>query len=84
MKKDTLIQVTWNDIVEDAGWTEEKDITDAPYKAVSLGYFLKKTDQQLFMSCTRATDGKTRNYTKIPLGCITEIRLLHLGGKCRE
>ena len=84
MKKNTLIQVTWNDIIEEAGWTEEKDIDDSLYECKTLGYFFKKTDKQLIISCTVATSGKTRNFTKIPLGCIENIRVLTVGHRVRN
>lgn len=84
MKKNTLIEVTWNDIIEEAGWTEEKDIDDSLFECKTLGYFFKRTDKQLIISCTVATSGKMRNFTKIPFGCITNIRLLSVGKKCRS
>ena len=75
MKKNTKIEVTWWDIIEESAWTEEGDIDDVLPECRTLGYFFCQTDQILTLSGTMS--GKERSYTKIPVGCIKEIKLVY-------
>ena len=83
MKKNTLIAVTWNDILEEPAWAKEKEIDDALFECTTLGFFFKRTDKQLIISGTVAADGQ-RNFTKIPFGCIENIRVLNIGRRVRK
>lgn len=83
MKKNTLIQVTWNDILDECGWVKEKEIDEELFECTTLGFFFKCTDKQLILSGTIAVDGQ-RNFTKIPLGCIENIRVLSIGNRVRN
>ena len=75
MKKNTKIEVHWNDIVSESGWLTEKTANEFPIlKCKSLGYFLNQDKKVLRLSSTIQTGKDTdRDCTVIPIGCITKI-----------
>jgi hypothetical protein len=72
------IEVHWNDAEDshDGDWTEIKealeDVKDAPVE--TIGYFLGKTKNSLWMFGNRDTKNKNvNNRCQIPIGCVTRI-----------
>jgi len=78
MKKNTLIEVEWDDIITDSAWiAEEKAIKKSAVKCKSMGYFLNKDKKVLRLSHTiQLCDKPERDLTIIPLGCVMKIRKL--------
>ena len=78
MKKNTKIEVCWNDIQSTSEWLTEKIANEFPIcKCRSLGYFLYKDKKVLRLSSTIQTGKDTdRDCTIIPVGCITKIHRL--------
>lgn len=78
MKKNTLIEVDWDDIVSDPAWiAEEKTLKRPPVKCKTVGYVINKDKQVLRLSHTiQLCDKPERDVTVIPVGCITRIRRL--------
>lgn len=75
MKKNTKIEVCWNDIVSTCGWLNEKTANEFPIcKCRSLGYFLNQDKKVLRLSATiQIGRNIDRDCTVIPIGCITKI-----------
>ena len=78
LKKNTLIEVEWDDIISDSAWiAEEKAITRRECKCKSVGYFLNQDKRVLRLSHTiQLCDKPERDLTVIPVGCITRVRRL--------
>ena len=78
MKKNTLIEVEWDDIVSDSAWlTEQKAANEPLAQCKSAGYFLNEIKGVLRLSSTiqygKSTD---RDIIVIPRGVIRKIRRL--------
>lgn len=78
MKKDTKIEVEWNDIFSTSVWHTVESMNNLPLvKCKSIGYFVNKDKEVLRLSHTIQTgEFSARDGTAIPLGCITKIRRL--------
>ena len=78
MKKNTLIEVEWDDIVTDSSWiAEDKAVKESAVKCKSAGYFLNRDTKVLRLSHTIQLRNKPdRNLTVIPVGCIVKVRRL--------
>lgn len=78
MKKNTLIEVEWDDTVSDSAWiAEEKAAARYEGKCKSMGYFLNRDKHVLRLSHTiQLCDKPERDLTVIPVGCITRVRRL--------
>jgi len=78
MKKNTLIEVEWDDIVYDSTWLSEHKAANYPTaKCKTMGYFLNQTKKVLRLSATIQFDkDNERDITVIPLGVIKKIRRL--------
>ena len=78
MKKNTLIEVKWDDTITDSAWiAEEKAAKNPAMKCKSVGYFLNKDKKVLRLSHTiQLCDKPERDLSVIPLGCVTKIRRL--------
>lgn len=78
MKKNTLIEVEWDDTVTDSAWiSEDKAVKEPVVKCRSAGYFLNKDKKVLRLSHTiQLRDKPDRDLSVIPIGCITKTRRL--------
>jgi len=82
-EKDDSIEVFWIDIHHESSWLSEADAAKRPAADCrSLGYFLKKDDEALYLSSTvglkdkDSNKGAERDRLFIPLGCIKRIKRL--------
>ena len=77
-KKDTILEVTFLDIQQDAGWREEdtamKRPPDSDIVCRCVGHYLKTDKDLLYLSMMLS--GKKRDQTVIPIGCIKRVRVL--------
>ena len=78
MKKNTKIEVYWDDIVSTSSWLTEKTTNEISVcKCRSLGYFFYQDKKILRLSSTIQTGKDSdRDCTVIPIGCITKISRL--------
>lgn len=78
MKKNTLIEVCWDDIVADSAWLSELKASYYPAtECKTVGYFLNKTKTVLRLSATiQLCDRPERDIIVIPVGVIKKIRRL--------
>lgn len=78
MKKNTLIEVEWVDIVSDSSWLSEQKAVDYPVtQCKSVGYFINKTKSVLRLSAMiQLCKDPERDVTVIPLGVVKKIRRL--------
>lgn len=78
MKKNTLIEVEWDDTVFAAIWYTEKNASiKQPVMCRTVGYFLNKDKKVLRLSHTiQVSQYHERDISVIPIGCITKIRRL--------
>ena len=78
MKKNTLIEVEWDDAYTVAVWHTNESMDNLPLvKCRSVGYFVNKDKKVLRMSHSIQTGSFSgRDGTAIPVGCITKIRRL--------
>ena len=78
MKKNTLIEVEWNDTFTTAAWHTDASASNIPIvQCKSVGYFLNKDKKVLRLSPTIQIGAFSgRDGTAIPVGCITKIRRL--------
>jgi hypothetical protein len=77
-KKDTLLEVLWDDCVANPGWFSESYILDkvSVAKCQTVGYFFYSDKDCVIVSSTLGIerDGKKdRDYIIIPWGCITKV-----------
>ena len=74
-----LIEVTWNDIVIEASWTESSELEEFPKEASckSTGYFVTKNKGFIILAATSGVyDTSLNGIAYIPNGCITGHRKL--------
>lgn len=78
MKKNTLIEIEWEDIYSTCSWHTEVSASNFPIpQCKSVGYFLNRDKKCLRLSMTIQTDRfSDRDVTVIPIGCITKVRRL--------
>jgi len=78
VKKNTLIEVEWDDIVSDSAWMSEQKAADYPVtQCKSVGYFVNKTKKVLRLSAMIQLDrDPERDVTVIPLGVVKRIKRL--------
>lgn len=78
MKKNTLIEVEWLDIVADSAWLSEQKASEFPVTPCkSVGYFLNKDKNVLRLSGTIQTgNSNERDINVIPIGVVKRIRRL--------
>lgn len=78
MKKNTLIEIVWDDIVADAVWLSEQKAAEFPViQCKTAGYFLNKTKKVIRISPTIQINGdKERDIVVIPMGVVKKIRRL--------
>ena len=78
MKKNTLIEVDWDDIYATCNWHTDASASNFPIcRCKSAGYFLNKDKKVLRLSATIQTKPfSDRDVTAIPVGCITKVRRL--------
>lgn len=78
MKKNTLIEVEWDDTFTTAVWHTEKYMYEHPVsRTKTIGYFINKDKQALRLSHSiQLSPFSERDGTIIPIGCITKIRRL--------
>ena len=76
MKKNTLIEVEWVDIISDSAWLSDKKAADCPpAQCKSVGYFLNRTKNVIRLSSTiQYGKDNDRDITVIPVGVIKKIR----------
>ena len=78
MKKNTLIEVEWDDIYATCSWYTDAAASSFPIcRCKSVGYFLNRDKTVLRLSPTIQT-GKfsDRDVIAIPVGCIAKVRRL--------
>lgn len=74
-KKDTKLEVYWDDIISDATWqTDEKAENAEPARCKTIGYYTMKRKDVLVIS--HSTTKGQRDSTVIPLGCIQKVIVL--------
>ncbi len=80
MKKNTRIEVEWDDTLEDPSWMTEEEAGKIPSElhVKTAGYFLKEDDKYLWLSSMISAKRRrgNRSSTIIPKGTITKIRIL--------
>jgi len=78
MKKDTLIEVEWDDTYTTAAWHTNEFMNNLSLvKCKTIGYFVNKDKKVLRLSHTIQTGAFSgRDGTAIPVGCIARIRRL--------
>lgn len=78
MKKNTLIEVDWIDIVSDSSWMSEQKAVNYPaMQCKSVGYFVNEDKNVLRLSATIQLDKEPeRDITVIPKGVVKKIRRL--------
>ncbi|KKN71218.1 hypothetical protein LCGC14_0422610 [marine sediment metagenome] len=78
MKKNTLIEVEWNDTFATCSWHTDASASNLPVcKCKTAGYFINKDKVALRVSHTVQTGQfDARDASAIPVGCITKIRRL--------
>jgi len=78
VKKNTKIEVEWDDIVSDSAWMSERKAVDYPVtQCKSVGYFVNKTEKVLRLSATiQLGKDPERDVTVIPIGVVKRIRRL--------
>jgi len=70
----TILLVTWKDIVADPSWRGEEDRKN--FEAVlvrTVGFFLRNRKRELHLASDISSDGGT-DVKAIPWGCIEEVR----------
>ena len=71
----TKLEVEWLDTVEDSSWQSDEKARERPdADCLSVGYFLKKDKEFLYLSST-VTKGE-RSSLAIPTGTIKDIYIL--------
>lgn len=78
MKKNTKIEVEWNDTHTTAFWGTDASMSKHPLvRCKSIGYFINKDREALRLSHTIQTgEFSGRDGSAIPIGCITKITRL--------
>ncbi|KKK51886.1 hypothetical protein LCGC14_3110480 [marine sediment metagenome] len=78
MKKNTLIEIEWEDIVSDSAWLiEEVAVKEPLTQCKSVGYFLNKTKEVIRLSSSiQLGKDSERDVIVIPLGVVKKIRRL--------
>lgn len=72
--KNEMLEIFWIDIHSNENWLSEEDALKRPKTdCQSIGYFLKKDKEAIYISSTIGKDAE-RNLLFIPMGCIKEIR----------
>ena len=70
-----ILEVLWDDIVEDSQWQSAEQAKKKPdCQCKSVGYFLKKDDNYLYISST--VSGNDRSRLVIPIGVVRKVRTL--------
>ena len=73
------LEVYWIDAVDQSKWQSPEEAGKRPddTDTLTLGYFLKKDDEFLYVSWSAGPKKDSeRTVTTIPLGCIKEVRIL--------
>lgn len=76
--KKKLIEITWRDIVEEAGWVDDKDHEEI-HILKTYGLLISKTKNTVTIANTYDPELKMwggRN--KFPRGCISNIRVVEI------
>ncbi len=73
-KKNTIIEVSWIDIVDDPKWQDEDKIKRPDCDCKSVGYYFKHDKELLYISST--ISNKERGILTIPVGCVKKIKKL--------
>lgn len=76
MKKDTLIEVEWDDTCVNMSWQDDESASRANVTScLSVGYFINQDKRALRISHSRQPGGNCRrDVSAIPVGCIMKIR----------
>ena len=74
-KFNSLLEVTWIDIVDDSAWLSPYIASKYPPCTVkSVGYFLNRDERVIRISSSYQPEDKDRSVTVIPWGCIEQIK----------
>lgn len=74
IKEGTLIEITWNDIVMDSGWTDISEIrTNKPLECKDVGWFINQ-DELNIRICNSINADNEGSYSVIPKGVIQNIK----------
>lgn len=74
IKEGTLLEITWNDIVMDSGWTDIADIkTSNPPECKDVGWFINQ-DESNIRICNSMNSDNEGSFSIIPKGVIKEIK----------
>ena len=73
-KKNDIVVIKWLDTYQDPRWQNEKEISRPQADCLSVGFYLKKDKEFIYLSST--ISGNTRDNLAIPRGCISEIKTL--------
>lgn len=67
-----LVEVTWEDIAQDASWATNCDCVTV----VSVGYLLEDSEKYLKIGGSITEDGEIAGITAMPKGCVIKIKFL--------
>ena len=67
-----LIEVIWEDIVQDPTWETNVDCLTV----TSVGYLLENSEKYLKIGTSITEDGEIAGITAMPKGCVVSIKFL--------
>ena len=77
IKEGTLLLISWEDIVEKAGWQTDDEAQSAlPCKIKTVGWFVNNCDGCVRISSSIAEDGDKTIFV-IPQGCVTDVKKIN-------
>jgi hypothetical protein len=75
-KPPIIVEVEWSDIVTRPGWLSHREHETGPMECRTVGYVLKRSEQEIVLSASWSTQDRA-DTTTIPMGVvhsITELR----------
>jgi hypothetical protein len=74
LEEGTLVEITWNDIIMDSGWTDISDIkVNNPPECKDVGWFINQDDLNIRI-CNSMNSDNEGSYSIIPKGVVRKIR----------